>query len=57
VQDHRIHRHQFFALEPIDDEALRLLEIEVRKLRGDGIEPPYGAGIIVVVMADENPFG
>ena len=54
VQDHRVHRDQLFALEPIDDEGRRRREIEFGKLLIDRVEALHRAAVVVLVVADDQ---
>jgi hypothetical protein len=56
VQDHRIHRDQLFALEPVDQETGRLVEFKLCKLIIDQIGALNRAAVIVLVMADNEPL-
>ena len=51
VQQRGIERDQLLALEPIDYVAGRILEIERLKLFRDGVEPPQGTAVVVLVVA------
>src|SRR5262249_43554523 len=57
MQDHRIHRDQLFALEPVDQKAGSFFEFELCKLLIDEIEALNGAAVIVLIMADDEPLG
>src|SRR5262249_772212 len=54
VQDHRIHRDQLLALEPVDQKTGRLVEFKLRKLIVDQIEALNRAAVIVFIMADDE---
>src|SRR5262249_53224124 len=51
VQERRIERAQFLALEPADHIARRGLEIERGELLRDGVQAPERAAIVVFVVA------
>src|SRR5262249_9414660 len=57
VKDHRVHRDELFALEPVDHEDGRLRDVEVSELCRDGVEAPDGAAIVVLPMADDQLLG
>jgi len=57
VEDHRIHRDELFALEPVDQEHGCLREVELGKLRRDGVEAPYGSTVVVLPVADNQLLG
>src|SRR2546428_2465564 len=57
VEDHRIHRDELFALEPVDHEHWRLREVEFGELRRDGVEAPDGAAVVVLPVADDQLLG
>ena len=56
MQDHRIGRDQFLALQPVYQVSGRLGVIEPGQLLGDLIEPFHRAGVVVGVVAGENLF-
>ena len=54
VDDHRVGRDQLLALQPVDHEDRRRGDVERGELRGDGVQPLHRAGVVVLVMADEQ---
>jgi hypothetical protein len=57
MQDHRIHRDQLLALEPVDQKSRRLRVVELGQLLLDQIEPLDRAAVVVLVVADNQPLG
>ena len=51
VQQRRVERSQRLSLEPVDDVAGRILEIERLELFGNRVETAQGAAIVVLVVA------
>ena len=54
MQDHRVGGDQLLALEAIDEEVGRGVEVEPGKLLGDEIEPLHRAAVVVLVVADDQ---
>ena len=57
VQDHRVHRDELLALEPVHDEAGRGGEVEPGQLLLDQVQALHRAAVIVLVVADDQPLG
>jgi hypothetical protein len=49
--------NQLLALEAVDQEVGRCLEVETRKLLGDHIETFDGTAVVVLVVADDQLLG
>jgi hypothetical protein len=56
VQDHRVHRDELFALEPVDEEVGCLVVVEPGQLLLDEVEALHGAAVVVFVVADDQPL-
>src|SRR5262245_35084432 len=54
VQDHRIGGDQLLPLQAVDHEYGRLDEVELRELCRDSVQPPYGAAVIVLPVAEDQ---
>jgi hypothetical protein len=57
VQNHRVHRDELLALEPVDEEAGRGGKVEPRQLLLDQVQALHRTAVIVLVMADDQPLG
>jgi len=57
VQDHRVHRDELLALEPVDEEAGGLRVVELGELFLDQVEALDCAAVIILVVADDQPLG
>ena len=57
VQDHRIGGDQLLALQSIDEEARRAVEVEVCELLGDEVEALHRPAVVVLVVADDQLLG
>jgi hypothetical protein len=55
--DHRIGCDESLTFQSVDEITRRFVEIERGKLIEDHVEPPDRAGVIILVMADENLLG
>src|SRR5262249_19631208 len=54
--DHGVHCDELLALEPVDQEVGRTCVIEFGKLVLDAVETLHRAAIVVLVVADDEPF-
>jgi hypothetical protein len=54
MKNHRVSRDQLFAFQPVDQKARGARVIEPGELSGDRVEAVDRAGVIVLVMADED---
>ena len=57
MQRHGIECDQLVALQARDLEFRHGREIERREPRGDGVQAPHGAAVVVLVVADDEPVG
>src|SRR5262249_26793010 len=57
VQDHRVHRDELLALEAVDEKAGGPRVIELGELFLDQIEAFDRPAVIILVVADDQPFG
>jgi hypothetical protein len=57
MKDHRVHRDELLALEPVDDKSRSAREIELGELLLDEVEALHRAAIVVLVVADDRPLG
>src|SRR6185437_9985638 len=55
MQDHRVHRDELLALQPVDLEDRRRRPIETGEALADRVQAPDGAAVVVLVMAEEQP--
>src|SRR5215831_18229028 len=54
VQNHRVHRNELLALETVDHEAWRAVEIQFGKFFLNQVQAFYGTAVIVLVVADNQ---
>ena len=57
MQDHGIAGNQLLALEAIDEEARRGVEVEAGQLLGYQVEALHRAAVVVLVVADDQLLG
>jgi hypothetical protein len=57
MEDHRIHRNELLALEPVDEKAGRVGVIEFGKLFLDQVQTFRCPAVIILVVTDDQPFG
>src|SRR5262249_42988703 len=57
VQDHRVHRDELLAFEPVDEKAGGLRVIELGELFVDQVEAFHRPTVIILVVADDEPLG
>ena len=57
VQDHRIGGDQLLALEAVDEEVGRRIEVEAGELLGDEVQALHRAAVVVFVVADDQLLG
>src|SRR5215467_12536223 len=51
MQQGRVERDQLLTLEAVDDITRRGRVVDRFELRGDGVQPPHGAAVVVLVVA------
>src|SRR5439155_2787045 len=56
MEDHRVHRDELLALEPVDQESRSARGVEPGELLLDQIEALHRPAIVVLIVADDQPF-
>jgi len=57
MQNHRVHRDELLTLEAIDEKAGGLRVIKFGELFLDQVEALDRTGVIILVVADDQPLG
>jgi hypothetical protein len=57
VQDHRVHRDELLAFEPVDEKPGGLGVIELGELFVDQVEAFHRSAVIILVVTDDQTLG